>query len=463
MSHLSAPKTFSGVLGSILSTHIDLCGAPRAAAAVVNVDGSVLADWGRDASPSTVFRVASMTKSFTAAALLLLRDRGELHLDMNIGDADPLLSTIVGPGADPAPISLRHLVTMSSGLATDDPWADRHLDATDADLDSWIRSGLRFAHPTGTAFEYSNLGYALIGRVIHLVTGRRLQDIIREDLLSPLGMTTTAWSTDQLPSDADIADGWHRTTSGVHSEPRLGDGVIAPMGGLWTTTADLSRWVSYLSSAFTPSPRPGPLRAASRREMQQGQRFLPVRPRMGPDGGVRVAEGSYAMGLTVFDDERLGQVVTHSGGLPGYGSNMRWIPGGTGVIALANVTYAPMWFAGAAVLDALGVSGLISAIPADNGEAAAIRHIGTRLIEFLRSGVDPGDLFADNVAMDRPLPEYVAEAQERFGGQSFTLANVAEISGASGRATVAEGNRLHAITFELWPVQPARIQAWNFS
>jgi CubicO group peptidase (beta-lactamase class C family) len=463
MSHLTTPKTVSGVLHSIISAHIDLCGAPRAAAAVVGADGSVLADWGRDAAPSTVFRIASMTKSFTAAALLLLRDRGELHLDTAIGDADPLLASIVGPGSDPAPITLRHLVTMSSGLATDDPWADRHLDATDADLDGWIRSGLRFAHATGTAFEYSNLGYGLIGRVIHRVTGRRVQDIIREDLLAPLGMVSTAWSTDQLPTHTDIADGWHRIDDGLHPEQRLGDGVIAPMGGLWTSTADLSRWVSYLSSAFTSSPLPGPLRAASRREMQQGHRLLPVRPKVGPDGGLRVPEGSYAMGLTVFDDERLGTVVTHSGGLPGFGSNMRWTPGGLGVISLANITYAPMWFASAAVLDALAVSGLASSQPTDSEEAATIRDLGTRLMQFLETGIDPGDLFADNVAMDRPLPEYVAEASERFGRLEVTVANVAAVSGSSGRVTVAAGDRLHTVTFELWPVQPARIQAWNIS
>jgi CubicO group peptidase (beta-lactamase class C family) len=463
MSHLSSPKTVSGVLASIVGAHIDLCNAPRAAAAVVDASGVVLAEWGRDATPNTVFRIASMTKSFTAAALLLLRDRGELQLDMQIAEADPSLASIVGPGSDPTPITLRHLVTMSSGLATDDPWADRHLDATDDDLDSWVRAGLRFAYPTGTAFEYSNLGFALIGRVVHRVTGRRVQEVITEDLLGPLGMANTVWTTEQLRSDADIADGWHVTSAGIQPEPRLGDGVIAPMGGIWTTTADLCRWVSYLSSAFTASPLAGPLRASSRREMQQCQRHIPPRPVVGPDGASRTSHGGYGMGLSVFDHDRLGTVVTHSGGLPGFGSNMRWTPGGIGVITLANITYAHMWFATAAVLDALAVHGLTSQSATAGIDTSAMSQLGHRLVTFLTSGEVPDDLFADNVAMDRPMPEYIADARKHFGSGAVSVAHVSAVSGATGRVLVVAGDRMHTLTFQLSPLQPTRIQLWSYS
>ncbi len=121
----------------------------------------------------------------------------------------------------------------------------------------------------------------------------------------------------------------------------LPDGLIAPMGGLWTDgrrpgSLDRPGWTTPSRRATTPDH--GPLSRASRREMQQPQRYTG----MTTVRGVR-SSSSYGFGLRVFDEPDLGTVVTHSGGLPGYGSNMRWMPGRrVGAIALANTTYAPM-------------------------------------------------------------------------------------------------------------------------
>ena len=82
---------------------------------------------GEDAPPDadSVFRIASMTKSFTAATILGLRDEGLLSLDDPIARHVPELAGLHGPTADAPPITIRHLLTMASGLATDDPWGDR--------------------------------------------------------------------------------------------------------------------------------------------------------------------------------------------------------------------------------------------------------------------------------------------------------------------------------------------------
>ena len=82
---------------------------------------------GADLRPDqdSVFRIASMTKSFTAAAVLLLRDRGRLRLDDRIATWVPELAGIRGPSADSPPITIEHLLTMSAGFATDDAWGDR--------------------------------------------------------------------------------------------------------------------------------------------------------------------------------------------------------------------------------------------------------------------------------------------------------------------------------------------------
>lgn len=453
------------ILGAILGTHIDLCEAQRAAAIVVDPAGEVLASWGRDAGPDTAFRIASMTKSFTAAAVLSLRDEGAVDLDTPVANYATELVGVVGPGTDPTPITLRHLLTMGSGLATDDPWADRHLDATDEELDRWIAGGLRFSFPTGTAFEYSNLGYAIVGRVVHCVTGKRLQEHVRERLLSPLGMARTGWSIAELPNGTDVTQGMH-LIDGVQSPTRpLGDGVVAPMGGLWSCASDLGRWVAFLSSAFTSTPQPGQLRASSRREMQQLQRETRVRRLLAADGSRRIAEGGYAMGLTTYSDERLGRVVTHSGGLPGYGSNMRWVPGGVGVASLANVTYAPMWHASAAVLDSLGVAGLISAPTMEASDD--VRIAAERLVDWFMSNNDPStsDLFADNVFDDVPADARRSQAAARIGSTETRAATVIAVEAAGDAAasvTFVVGSTAHRVRFELAPLAGVAIQKYDW-
>ena len=110
-----------------------------------------------------------------AAATLLLRDEGRLALDAPIADLAPELAGVRGPTDDAAPITIRDLLCMSSGLVTDDAWADRHLDLTDDEFDRIVADGLVFAQPTGACHEYSNFGFALLGRVIHRATGTRLR------------------------------------------------------------------------------------------------------------------------------------------------------------------------------------------------------------------------------------------------------------------------------------------------
>ena len=108
------------------------------------LDGRLAMAGGVGATSRTVFRIASMTKSFTAATVLALRDAGELRLD----DEVPLLAGVRAT-ADSPPITYRHLLSMGSGLPEDDPWADRHMDMTAAEVATLVAGGLVFAHPDG--------------------------------------------------------------------------------------------------------------------------------------------------------------------------------------------------------------------------------------------------------------------------------------------------------------------------
>ena len=187
-------------------------------------------------------------------------------------------------------------------------------------MDAIVRDGVVFSGPTGSAFDYSNLGFGLLGRVVERATGRRVQDLITERFLEPLGLDRTTWVQ---PDHDDWARPyrWRDGSWIAEGSDPLGDGEIAPMGGLWSTVDDVLRWVTFLSEAFPArdGADDGPLSRASRREMQEMQRFTSTMPLPG-----RTAVNGYGYGLRVRNCNRMGRVVAHSGGLPGYGSHMRW-------------------------------------------------------------------------------------------------------------------------------------------
>jgi CubicO group peptidase (beta-lactamase class C family) len=114
----------------------------------------------------TIFRIASMTKSFTATQVLLLRDSRLLRLDDPAVDYVSELRGLQLPAPDCPPVTIRHLLTMTAGFPTDDPWGDRQQGLAPAALAALLESGgVRCAWAPGTRFEYSNLGYAMLGNV----------------------------------------------------------------------------------------------------------------------------------------------------------------------------------------------------------------------------------------------------------------------------------------------------------
>ncbi len=302
----------------------------------------------------TVFRIASMTKSFTAAAVLALRDDGALALEDLAADFVPELREISPATADSPGISIRHLLTMTAGFPTDDPWGDRQQGLPSGEFARFLAGGVRFAWAPGTRFEYANLGYAILGRVIAAASGAGYPDFVRSRLLRSLGMTVTGFEATEF-SEAQLAGGYRRGPGGWEELVPDPAGAFAPMGGIFSTVSDLSRWLGGFASAFPPgeedAARPHPLRRASRRDMQLPQVALPPQPPSFPAGA---GAGSYGFGLFVEDDAEHGRIVQHSGGYPGFGSHMRWhLASGMGVIVLANGTYAPAHPLASRMLDEL--------------------------------------------------------------------------------------------------------------
>jgi len=104
-------------------------------------------------TPDSVFRIASMTKSFTAMSLMKLRDEYKLRLDDPVAAYVPELAKLQYPTRDSAPITVRNLLTMSAGLPQDDPWADRQLADTEAQLSELMNDGLTFSNPPVVKYE----------------------------------------------------------------------------------------------------------------------------------------------------------------------------------------------------------------------------------------------------------------------------------------------------------------------
>ncbi len=384
---------------------------------------------GEEATPDvdSVFRIASMTKSLTAATVLSLRDAGILGLDDPVARHVPDLVGLRGPTADSPPITVRHLLTMSAGLPTDDPWGDRQ---QGLDLDRFaelLRAGPTFAWTPGLRFEYSNLGYGILGRAIANVAGREYKDVVRERLLDPLGMTATTFERSDIPR-ARLAHGYLWRDDAYVEEPFDPYGALASMGGACTSLRDLVRWVGGFTDAFPPRDDPDdshPLRRATRREMQQIQFAIPSWVEPGaPDEGPDVRSGGYGFGLFIADDPRHGRIVSHSGGYPGFGSNMRWQPAsGLGVIVLINHRYGPATALGRELIAALLDAGPALSVPRRIGPAPALVAARAAVESLLAEWDD--DLaaasFAMNVDLDEPLARRRAEV-ERLRGVHGALA-----------------------------------------
>jgi len=403
----------------------------------------------------TVFRIASMTKSFTASAVLALRDAGLLRLDDPVTDFVPELRGQDGVTEDSPAISLRHLLTMTAGFPTDDPWGDRQQGTPLPEFAALLARGVRSAWAPGTRFEYSNLGYALLGRVISATAQADYPDFVRARLLSPLGMTRTGFEAGEF-DPAGLARGYARGTDGWTELTPDPLGAFAPMGGVFSCVRDLARWVDGFAAAFPPGGErggdPHPLYPATRREMQQPAVIMPRAQQRFPGDPAAGSQNGYGFGLFTEETSAWGRLVYHSGGYPGFGSHMRWHPEtGLGVIVLANSTYA-----GASVLAARLMEEVLRAAAAEDGagpevsgpspapggpwpETLRAQEAVTQLLIRWDDGVAE-ELFAENVALDEPLDRRrakIARMWERLGAPR----DGGRDSGTSGPGTRGSGNQ----------------------
>jgi len=359
---------------------------------------------------NTVFRIASMTKSFTAMAILKLRDEGKLSLDDPAERYVPELNGLRYPTTDSPRITIRHLLSHAEGFPEDNPWGDQQLAATDEAMNAMMRAGIPFSNAPGIAYEYSNYGFAILGRIVTNVAKRPYREYVAATILEPLGMAATTLEPASVPA-ARLAHGYRWEDEQWKEEPQLGDGAFGPMGGMLTSIRDLARYVTAFVSAWPPrdGPETAPIRRASLREMQQIARPRATTVTRNAAGATQLNAGGYGFGVGISETCSFGHVVAHSGGLPGFGSQMRWLPEyGVGLIALGNRTYTGwdgVFTSALELLDKTG--GLQRRQPQPSRALVDARDAVSRLI------LQWDDALADRIAADNLFLDRSKERRRR--------------------------------------------------
>lgn len=418
---------------------------------------------------SSLFRIASMSKSFTAMAILKLRDEGKLQLDDPASLYIPALQNIKYPTADAPVITIRHLLTHGAGFPEDNPWGDRQLADTDKDLMEFIGKQISFSNPPGIAYEYSNLGFALLGKIVTNVSGKRYQDYIRENIWQPLGMKTAAWEYGDVAPDK-LAHGYRWLNEKWNEEELLHDTPDGSWGAMGSMISSIDEFANYMAIHLAAWPAgnakdDGPVKRSSIREMQYPWRWNGFNPNYKyPDGRACAITTAYCYGLGWTKDCDGKTYIAHSGGLPGFGSQWRIMPDyGIGVVAFANRTYAPMGFINLQVLDTIIKMAALQ--PMQLPASKILEQRKNELVKILPdwNNAKQSGIFAENFFPDYPIDTLQKYARELYtkAGKIISVKEVKPENQLRG-SFIMEGEKTNIeIYFTLSPENPALIQAYG--
>jgi D-aminopeptidase len=280
--------------------------------------------------PETIFRIASVSKQFTCAAILRLAADGKLHLEGDIRDWLPPLPDLGQR------ITLDHLMRNTSGIR--DMLEVMRLGGIDLDhpcteddlLDGICRQRtLNF--PPGTRYIYSNSGFMLLGRVAEMASGESLDRLFKRYIFTPLGMSSTRHMTSAREPVPGLATGYISSSNGSW-RPATHNFALGGEGGLVSSVKDLARWLAWLNS---------PAGAWLAGELAAAVPF--------PDGPL----SSYGRGVGLRRYRGV-SLVEHGGLWPGFRTACIRIPGESlGLIAITNYIDADPHAALAQLLDAI--------------------------------------------------------------------------------------------------------------
>ena len=288
----------------------------------------------RPATENTVYEIGSLTKQFTAAAIMRLVERGQLHLD---DDLARYLPTFPTRGHR---VTIRNLLNHTSGIHnyTAKPewrahWAD------DLSPDSVVGFVKRdpFDFAPGTRQSYSNTGYMLLGMVIEKATGHSYASVLDEEFFKPLGLTRTRYCQ-QRPTDPNVAKGYSVKNGAFVPADYLSMTHPFAAGAICSTVSDLARWESLFHGGHVLTPA------------SYAQMIAPT----------RLANGTtvnYGFGLSLVNmglDDGRHRAIAHNGGINGFLSIQAYLPADSLIVVALENTDAkdPSAFA----VDAVGAA-----------------------------------------------------------------------------------------------------------
>jgi D-alanyl-D-alanine carboxypeptidase len=283
-----------------------------------------LADPVRERKPDhrTLYRIASITKTFTATAIMQLRDRDGLQLADSVVQFLPEMSAARNPFGRIEDVTVRHLLTHESGLLGEAPTFDLTAGQVPG-IDEILAAAdqIELVIPPDSAHKYSNLAFALLGEIIERVAKRPYAEWIQQEVTEPLGMNDTVCSPigDQIER---LARGYNALRAGDDLQPAMErPKPTFSDGGLWSTVEDLARWISFQMGDSDDAV----LSRSSRDEMQ--------RTRLLSDHKWKKAQGLTWYGVRHNDHIYVG----HGGLTYGFSSRIAFArDAGVGVVVLVN-------------------------------------------------------------------------------------------------------------------------------
>ena len=265
-------------------------------------------EWSIPNTPTTKFRLGSVTKQFTAASIFLLQDRGKLKID------DPVKKYMPDTPAAWDKITIYHLLTHTSGIPSFTGFPDYNsteaIAVTPEKLVARFR-GKPLEFQPGEKWNYSNSGYALLGYLIEKISGETYEKFVQENIFTPLGMKDSGYD-----SNSEIivhrAYGYTPGKDGVQNAGYIDMTIPFSAGALYSTTEDLLRWEQGLFGGKVLSP-------ASLQKMTTP--FL----------------HDYACGVFI-STQKGHKLIDHAGGIEGFNTHLAYYPDEKlTLIALSNL------------------------------------------------------------------------------------------------------------------------------
>jgi len=309
----------------------------------------------------------------------------------------------------------------------------------------------------------------LLGKIITSVSGMRYQDYIKKNIWEPLGMKTTTYEYADVAPDK-LAHGYRWLNEKWNEETLLHDTKDGSWGSMGAMISSIDEFANYMAlhlSAWPPNNAPddGPVKRSSVREMHHPWRWNVFNPNYKyPDGRTCPITGAYCYGLGWMKDCDGKTYISHSGGLPGFGSNWRIMPDyGIGIVSFANCTYAPMGFANLRLLDTIVKIAQLK--PRQLPASKILEQRKNELIKLLPDwdNAQQSGIFAENFFPDYPLDTLKKYARELYAkaGKIISVKEVKPENQLRG-SFIIEGEKTNIeIFFTMSPENPPLIQYYE--